>query len=72
MTINKYTYATNTPSKKLLYERVGGLHFYVAEDFDEDFLITNYIRKATPPRTFILKDARGKMLAKFETHNGAN
>lgn len=69
-TINKYTYATNAASKKLLYERVDGLHYYIAEDFDEEYLIKKHIQKATPPCTFILKDARGRLLAKFEVHNG--
>lgn len=77
--VNKYIYveqkpkfepfAMKTPSKKLLFERVGGLHFYVAEDYDEKYLVENYVRKAQAPKTFILKDGHGRVLAKYETVN---
>ena len=68
MTINKFTYNENKTSKKLLFEVVGGLHFYVAEDYDENYLIKHYIKKLAAPKVFVLKDARGRLLSKIETH----
>ena len=68
MTLNKFTYNENKASKKLLFECVGGLHFYVAEGYDEDYLIKKYVKKSTAPKVFILKDARGRLLSKIETH----
>ena len=75
--VNKYIYVAQrpvfepfvmkTPCKKLLFERVCGLLYYVAEDYDERYLVEEYVRKAQAPRTFILKDGRGKVLAKYET-----
>lgn len=68
MTLNKFIYNENKSSKKLLFEVVGGLHFYVAEDYDEAYLIKHYVKKSTAPKVFVLKDARGRLLSKIETH----
>ncbi len=68
MTINKFTYHENKSSKKLLFEVVGGLHFYIAEDFDENYLVKTYIRKKHGRFTYVLKDARGRLLCKYETY----
>lgn len=68
MSINKFTYNENKTSKKLLFERVGGMHFYVAEDYDEAYLIKRYVKKSTAPKVFIIKDARGRLLSKIETY----
>ena len=68
MALSKFTYNENKASKKLLYELVGGLHFYVAEDYDEDYLIKKYVKKSTATKVFVIKDSRGRLLSKIETH----